>query len=409
MSDIFVARQAIFSRDGTVAGYELLYRSNDVDNDAGDSTPSVMATTTMVRSFVDIGIEQVTGGAVAYINVTRDMLLDRFADLVDPFNVVLELVPDVVLDEQTLEAVRELHAAGYRIALDDYTPENPRADFLPHVQIVKVNVLGRTPDEIQAIVTALRAHEVELVAVRVETAELLEQCKAAGFDLFQGFYFSRPQIIGGKRMEPETATTIRLMNLLKAPNTTDARIEEAFRSDPTLSYKLLKIVNSASVGGRGVQSIQFAIRLMGRDALYRWMSLLLVTSLSGSNGIDMELAKGALTRARLCELIAEHSSSKFDPGPLFIVGLFSRLDALLRMPMEDVIGKVDLAPEMKAALIGRSGPLAPVITLVETYERAEFLEVPFAAKAAGVRPSEMLFLYAQALGWAQERLDSARA
>jgi EAL and modified HD-GYP domain-containing signal transduction protein len=201
---------------------------------------------------------------------------------------------------------------------------------------------------------------------------------------------------------------LRLMSLLDDAEASDAEIEDAFRSDPSLSYKLLRIANSAMFGGRDVTSIGYALRMVGRQVLQRWLSLLLVSSVASRNGIAGELVLAALVRARLCELLAQRSGRGRDMGALFLVGLFSLLDALLRMPMEGILSRMKIAPEVRDALLHRGGPYGVALELVEAYEEGRWDGVVRAADGMGVPTARLLELYIGSLAWARERLRLAR-
>jgi len=197
---------------------------------------------------------------------------------------------------------------------------------------------------------------------------------------------------------------LRLMTILDDPKATDTDIENAFRSDPSLSYKLLRIANSAAFGGRDVQSIGFALRMVGRKVLHRWLSLLLVSSVAADSGIAGELVIAALVRARLAELVAQRAGRAGDMGPLFLVGLFSLLDVLLRMPMAGIVERLAIAPTVRDALLSRSGPYAATLALVEAQERGDWAAVDDAARAVGVTAGDVMVAYREALGWAGERV-----
>jgi c-di-GMP phosphodiesterase len=180
-------------------------------------------------------------------------------------------------------------------------------------------------------------------------------------------------------------------------------VEDAFRSDPSLSYKLLRIANSAAFGGRDVQSIGFALRMVGRKVLHRWLSLLLVSSVASTSGIAGELVLTALARARLCELIGQRSKRAADMGPLFLVGLFSLLDVLLRMPMAGILERMAISQDVRDALLSRSGPYAAPLALVEAQERGDWDAVHDASDALGVNAADVSVWYAESLAWAAER------
>lgn len=229
-----------------------------------------------------------------------------------------------------------------------------------------------------------------------------------GFALFRGFHYLRPETLITLDLSTESAAAVQLLNLLGDMNVTDRQVEEAFRSDPGLSYKLLRLVNSAALGGRGVDSIEHAIRLLGRDHLHRWVSMLLVADAKDGTGLRTELVKSSLLRGRLCELLGDQShgpSARGLPGAgtLFLIGLFSRIDILLKIRMEDLVKKVDLAEVAKDALLWRAGVGGQVLKAVEAYEDAKWDAAEAEVADLGIDPSELTNLYLEALAWAADR------
>lgn len=406
--EVFVARQPIFDADDRLQGYELLYRHSGEAVRAEGATSQRMSNEVFIHSILGFGLDRVTAGATAFINFSREMLTERLFELLDPGTVMIELLESVEPDEGTVAACRELKEAGYRLALDDFVPRPEAEPLLGCAEVVKLDVLNVPLGELAATVERLRPSGVRLLAERVETREVHDACLAMGFELFQGYYFSRPEILSRREVSLEQASAIRLMNLLRDARATDGEIEGAFRSDPLLTYKLLRIVNSAAVGGRGVQSIGHAVRMVGRETLGRWLALLFVTSVSAETGVENERVHSAVQRARFCEVIGEASGRQGAAGPLFMVGLFSMLDALLRVPLEELLSRIDLAPEVRDALLRGEGRFAPALELVRAYEAGRWDEVPRLAAAAGVSPLDVPDLYLQSLAWARERVMAVR-
>jgi EAL and modified HD-GYP domain-containing signal transduction protein len=325
-------------------------------------------------------------------------------ELFDPKTVVIELLETVKPDAEVVASCRRLVSRGYTLALDDFVHAPEYKPLLELAKIVKVDVLNQSEADLARVVAQLKPYNVRLLAERVETSEVRDTCKRLGFTLFQGYYYSRPQIVSHRELSVDQTTMLRLMNLLDDHSAGDAQIEEAFRSDPSLSYKLLRIANSAAFAGREVQSIGYALRLVGRDVLHRWLTLLLVSSVASRNGIAHELVKSALVRARLCELTGSRTNRRKDMGPLFLVGLFSLLDALLRMPMAGILDRMSIDTDVRDALLTRSGPYAAVLQLVEAQERGDWLAVGDAAQAVGVPLGDLPLMYRDALAWAGARI-----
>lgn len=400
MLDIFVGRQPIFDRDDRLVAYELLYRGNPLDNAATGVSTAWMSAATITRTLLSMGgVERVADGKLAFVNVDRTVLLDGTTSVLDPARVVVEILETVACDPETHAACTELVTRGYTLALDDFVYSPSYDPLLRLAKIVKVDVLDRSEAELRTVMAQLRPFGVRCLAERVENAEVHRMCAGMGFELFQGYFYARPEIISGREVPVQQAAILSLLNLLRNPDVSDAAVEDAFRGDMVLTYKLLRIVNSASVGGAGVDSIKHAVRLLGRQALHRWLSLLLVSSYATGSGVQSELVTSAMVRARLCELVAERLGRKREGGALFMAGLFSLLDALMRMPMSEILERVDLAPELRRALLERDGPYAPALKLAEAYETACWDEVFTTAKALQLPLDEVPALYGQAADW----------
>jgi EAL and modified HD-GYP domain-containing signal transduction protein len=407
MIEVFVARQPIFDASDRCAGYELLYRGHAAATGAGGVAPDQMSADVILHSVLAIGLEQLTGAAPAFLNFTREMLLGGFWKVLDPGAVVLELLEDVEPDAEVVAACAALTDAGYRLALDDFVYSPAYDPLLARAEIVKVDVLGRTADEITEALRPLAGARVRLLAERVETREVHEACRALGFELFQGYFYSRPETLSRRELSLEQIAIMRLMNLVHDETTSELELEDAFRADPALAYKLLLMANAAALGSRGIDSIHRAVRLVGRETLHRWLALLLVSSVAGRGGTAAELMQGAVQRARLCELIVETAGRGAAAGPHFMVGLFSRIDALLGLPMDEILARVELAPEIRDALLHRGGPYAEPLALAEAYEGGRWDTVSAQSAQVGVQAAEMPELYVQSLAWARTRLAAA--
>jgi EAL and modified HD-GYP domain-containing signal transduction protein len=226
-----------------------------------------------------------------------------------------------------------------------------------------------------------------------------------GYELFQGYLFSRPETLTKTDVSASQLAIMRLLNLLQDPTTPDATLDAAFQSDVALCYKLLRIVNAASVGGRGITSIPHAVRMVGRETLHRWLAVILVASLGRKGDVTHEIALTAITRARMCELLAAGSTDQRAAGSAFIVGLLSLLDVLLEVPMDKILSRLELSDDVRGALIGRGGPLGQPLQLVEAYERADWDAAQ--GMATGAPPHETIpGMYIDALHWAAQRIAS---
>lgn len=406
MSSIFVARQPIFQLDRGLFGYELLYRRNGVVEKA-DGDVGVMSADVIMGSLLGIGLSTLSGNGVAFVNFSRAQLLNQAWRLFDPRAVVIELLESISADPDTLSICREMIDAGYQLALDDYVFGDDTRPLLEFASIVKVDVLGRDHVDLRCLTRQLQPWNVRLLAERVETAGVRDMCADLGYELFQGYLFSRPEMLSRTDVSASQLAVMRLLNLLQDPSASDTSVESAFQSDLALCYKLLRIVNAASVGGRGISSIGHAVRLVGREALHRWLAVMLIASIGRTGDVSHEIALTALTRARMCESLTRSAGQTSSAASGFIVGLLSLLDVLLEVPMAKILARLELSDDVRDALLERKGALAPALNIVEAYESAEWDSARQRAGELAV-PAEMLpTLYVDGLRWAADRLMAA--
>lgn len=391
MSEILIVRQPVFDRSDAAVAYELRYRASD---DEGDP---------FARSYLSGSFDVLRSGLPAYIRCTRRQLIDRIFDAADRSSLVVLVPPDVGLDDEVIAAVDALATAGIATAADDFDGDlqaaGARDGLLARVSHVRVDLRCYTPETLGPVVAALRAQNKQLIADHVDDAAMRRLCIDLGFERLQGPHFSRPEPLPAAELPASTATALRLLALARDPNTSDRDLESAVSSDPSLTFQLLRLVNSASAGGRGIQSIGHAIRLVGRSAFVKWLALAFAASRAGSTGVDNEIARQAVQRARMCEAIGGR-----DAGTLFLIGLFSLLDAMFRMPLPDVLERINLAPEAREALLDRTGPFGDALNFVEAYELGLWEQATDLAKGLGVAPDRIPAIYTDAVKWAADQL-----
>lgn len=389
----FVGCQPIYKSNLDVAAYEILYRSG-TDNAASFADGDQATAELILNTFTDIGLDQVVGEHPAFINVTRKFILDHHAYTLPKERVVLEVLEDIQPEPEILEALQGLSESGYTIALDDFV-------YAPHMQplvdlanIIKVELPAIDAAELPRHVELLRHSNAQLLAEKIETHEEFERCRELGFDLYQGYFLSKPNVVTGKRIPVNRIAALQLVNQLCNPTTRTSDLVNTVGSDPSLCYKLLKYVNSASSGlTRHIDSISAAITLIGFRRLRSFTSLALLAS--ASNNKPIQLVATALTRARMCEQLAIERRHE-RPDMYFITGLFSMLDALLDQPMNEALQAVPLADSISDAILSNEGTLAEVLNCVLSYERGEWEGVILSDVASDVIRSA----YADALTWA---------
>jgi EAL and modified HD-GYP domain-containing signal transduction protein len=406
--DVNVARQPIYNAHRRVLGYELLYRSDAAAETAASPSEASRSGRVIVDAVLGVGLESLAGDKLVFINVDETILRHGLADVLDPDRVVLELLETVPTTPELVKALRELGKRGFGIALDDFEWRDGVEPLLELARYAKVDVRMHGESELARLLERLAPYDLKLVAEKVESAGEYARCRELGFELFQGYHHFRPETVSRRDLGGESLAVIRLMNVIRDLNASDRHIEEAFRSDPGLSYRLLRMVNSAALGGRGVDSIAHALRLMGREPLYRWLTLLLLASERHSE-LHLELVKSALFRARFMELVGDLARSPLNrsvpaPGSLFLAGLFSRMDQVLEVPMAAVLERVDLLPVVEEALLHRSGPAGELLAAVTAYESGRWDEAEAALEALGVEVGALADSYLEALAWSASRM-----
>lgn len=404
--EVCVARQPIFGSVGDVVGYELLYRRTATETSARGKAGNVMSADAVVHAFLNIGLEQLTSGRSAYLNLTREMLLSRAYMLMPPGSVVVELLETVEPDEAVEAECEHLVGAGYSLALDDFVWSSSYRRLLELASIVKIDVLDQSPARLDEIAQRLAPYDVRLLAERVETAEVRALCAGLGYEMFQGYYFARPEFVSNQALVSDEIAIIQAMTVMRDPRATDADAEAAFTSEIGLGFKLLRMVNYAARGGRDMKSLGHALQLTGRAELSKWLALVLVSSIAARGAVNRELLHLAVQRGRLCELLGTSAGGGRDTGALFLVGLFSLLDAISGIPMPTLLESIALATPLRQALMERTGPYAGTLSLAEAYERGAWKEVADGASSSGIDAANVGALYVQSLGWTRERLLS---
>jgi EAL and modified HD-GYP domain-containing signal transduction protein len=391
--DLLVARQPILDGKLEVAGYELLFRAPGASR--ADLADAELATSRVIVDAIgDIGLDRLVGARSAYINVSRELLLAVRPMPLPPDRVVLELLEDQTVDPQLVAAARELAAAGFTLALDDFVYKPALEPLLDVARVVKLDVLALGREGIVRQLERLRGRGLRLVAEKVETQEDLAFCRDAGFDLFQGYFYQRPELVRGRGAPGARLGSVPTLAALQRAGDSFERLEEVIRHDAGLSYKLLRFANSAFIGARSpAGSVRDALVRLGTRTVKQWATVLAMTGLPDR---PAELLTTALIRARTCQrLVAD--AKEGCPERAFNVGLFSVLDALLDIPMDDVLELLPLDPDTADALRGRSGPEGAALAAVIAHERG--MATPHAAEAHSDRAVGSA--YRDALAWSQ--------
>jgi c-di-GMP phosphodiesterase len=395
MSEVFVARQPIFDRRLEVAGYELLFRGSVVSAEATITSAEGATANVVINSFTEIGLDRIVGTHPAWINVSREFLLGGLARTVPPGLVLLEILEDQLVDGPLIAAIEELKQEGYQLALDDFTYSPSVEPLLALVDVVKLDLLALGREGLAREIARLKPYGVRLLGEKLETHDDYAYCADAGCELFQGYFFCRPELVRDRRVHANRTSLMEVLAALQDPRIELYPLEQMISRDVGLSYRLLRYINSAFFGlRREVRSLGQALALLGVENLRHWAAL---SVFAGIDDKPAELTVTALLRARFCEL-AGARCGEAGRSELFTLGLFSVIDALMDTPLDEVLAKIPFPEDMRDALIthrGEKGRLLDCITALEIgdFERARAI-VPDAGD-----------LYLECVQWATEAAD----
>ncbi len=363
----FVARQPIGDRAGELAAYELLFRAGSAER-ADVKSPEAATAMVSVQAVMDIGLDDLVGGKRAWINLPRMALTDGHYRFLPPERVVLEVLETVDADPEVMRALGNAREMGYQIALDDFVCNERTQGLLQFAHYVKVDLLGLSNDGIRAAYDEFERPGVKLLAEKVETREVHEVAMKAGFDLFQGYYFARPELVQRHRLPSDRNALLRLLSELQDPATPLERIETLIAADVGLSVRLVRYVNTAVFGVRQrIESLRHAVVMLGVDRLRECVAMLL---LAGLDGKPSQLVTMALVRARMCEMLGERAQGTAHRH--FSAGLLSLLDAFLDQPLVEVLEQMGLTEDLNDALLRREGDLGSSLRVAEACERADW-------------------------------------
>ncbi len=392
----YVARQPILTADESVFGYELLFRDGIADYFSGSDSNAASRST--LDASILLGLDVLCDGRRAFLNCTRDLLLNDYITLLPPDRVVVEILETVPADEPVIAACRRLKKAGYMIALDDFLPGDPREPLTGLAELIKVDLKGSSLVE-SAAVFRQSGERCRLVAEKVETREEFLAARKAGFDYFQGYFFRRPELM---RARDIPANRLNYLRLLKAASRTELdprELENTIKGEASLCYRLLRYLNSPLFGFPAeIRSVRHALAMLGEREVRRWIRL--ATTLVAGQSRSSDLVLSALVRARFCELLAprvHHGDSD-----LFLVGLLSLMDAILGIPMAQVLEGISFDRATRAVLLGQSSPLSPIYELMLAQENAQWEKVKQLSSRLRLRGSFVAECHWKAMQWARQ-------
>jgi EAL and modified HD-GYP domain-containing signal transduction protein len=405
-TQIFLGRQPILGREQQLLAYELLFRDGLIatGNRADILDPTHATATVIANAFTELATNHAFGPYRGFINVDFELLFSDLIEVLPPQLVALEILENIEPTAEVVARCQELHDKGFKLAVDDiFQVDEAYRPLLALVDIIKVDIMRLDADGLRALVTELKPFGKKLLAEKVESSEQLALCQSLDFDLFQGYYFAKPTIIVGKKLNPTQQALIRLLALVMEDADT-AEIENAFKLEPGLTVNMLRLTNSVSSGlSTTITSLRHAIAILGRKQIQRWLQLLIYTDSNGGKSGVNPLLQLAATRGRLMELLADRLQAKNREfsDQAFMVGIMSLMPALLGMRVEDILAQLPVAHRVKQALTDHSGQHGQLLRLVEATEQTDPVALEEALLALpGINTELLGNSLTQALSWA---------
>ncbi|TDF39871.1 EAL domain-containing protein [Alteromonadaceae bacterium M269] len=399
----FTARQPILNADKTLYAYELLFRDS-LENAFPKDMDDDQATSNMVEGLVSsLGLEKLAHNHPAFINFTHETLLNRYPLILPKDHIVIEVLETVKPGKQLLEAIKEFKQNGYTIALDDYEHQAVWKHFYPYVDIIKIDFTLTTMDEVRQIIEDIKDFpKIKLLAEKIETYDEFSQAKELGFSYFQGYFFSRPEILQSRTLTPSHIALADIMSEMSKPEPDVNKVSKAFELDVNLSYKLLRYTQSPIFKREcEISTIKQAILVLGEQELRRFVSLLFATKYS--DGKPPSLTAMSLIRARFCESLTCFPSQNQEQACAFLVGLLSLLDAMLDSDLAELLETLPLASHIKSALTSNEGELSTYLALVTCFEKADWQSAATISEKLNLDKDDTALKYQQAVIWANER------
>lgn len=400
---MYIARQPIFLTNKKVYGYELLFRGSK-ESTGFDGASATKATASVMANLFESGIDAIVEGKKAFINFNRELLMSDLLELLSKDQLVVEVLEHVKVDELLIMRMKTLHERGYEIALDDFVETYEDYPLVPFAKIIKFDIVETPLDTLEDAVAKALGDRKILLAEKIETEEDFQRAKAMGFHLFQGYFFSKPTIVGRKNETKTTSETqyIRIMQELKKEEPSYQILAEIIEKDVNLSYRLMRVI-SGRVGDDLIYSIKRALTYMGLSELERWVKVLMLQEL----GVDKpkELMRLSLVRSKLSELIATASNLKKAKYEASMLGLFSAIDAILDTDMEEAVKDLSISPLVITALLNQQGALLVIRQLIDAYENGQWQKIDVLAKEIHMDKEVIFQHYLASVKWAKEVME----
>jgi EAL and modified HD-GYP domain-containing signal transduction protein len=397
----YVARQPILDINKELYAYELLFRDGK-SNSYPDVCPDEATSKILAQNHLLLGLDELTNGKLAFINFHEDALLHHFPTSLPAKEIYVEILEDVPISEELVFACKKLKKLGYKLALDDHDFDPKWDVFLPYIDMIKVDVRATNILSISKHLRRLERIKPEgliLLAEKVETAQEFEQLKMLGFSYYQGYFFAKPEVVKQRSLSPNKMVLMDLIGETAKIKMDFEKISQLIERDVSLSYTLLRFINSSAFSRQQtIGSLKHALNYMGELELKKFIALIALANLG--EGKPDELVNLSIIRARFCSQIANKRRDIENPPMAFLTGLFSLVDALLDQELKTIVGKLPISPEIKSALIDKSGHLADYLAMSICYEKGQWQKLDELCTTMGLEMNDVSDFYQSALQWA---------
>lgn len=394
--NVHVARQPIFDKNMKVYAYELLYRSEEGVND--ERSGNQKTGEVVFNTLVTLGLDNMLNGRKAFINFTKDTINSEMPNMFSNEVLVVEILEDVIPDEAFINQCQLLKNQGYVLALDDFDSSYTYEDVIGLVDIIKVDFMTTSPYEREVLLEKYRAYDVKFLAEKVETQDEFDEAVKLGYDFFQGFFFSKPVIVSGNDFRIFNSTYVMLLSELNMLEPSYDKLEEVVKKDFSITFKLLKLVNSAAFYSRNrITSIRHALTMLGFRELKKWFSLLMIRDAGESQ--PREVIRMSLIRAKMYESLLKQTVYKAQSSEGFLIGLLSLADVILDRRMEEILIDLPLDDHIAKVLKREEGHFTDLLVMIEAYEQGAFDRVKEISDTFNLDLLDVSNYYLEAIDW----------
>ena len=395
--NIFFVRHAVYDKNRNVLAYEIAFNKEET---LSENLNIEERRIKFVCNMGTVGLNQFTNNKKAFINFTTISILEEIPDLLGKDNIIVQLNKNIDMDSEVIKCIHKLHNNGFTIAYKDLCSYEEIEKIVPYLDIVKIDVSKVERKDILSIIKKLKDKKIKLLANNIAHQDTLDKAITDGFSMFEGEYFSKPTIVNDKDIAVRNSNRFNIIVELLNEEFDIERVEYIIKSDLSISYKLIRFLNSSTFGFiQTINSIKQAIMLLGRDELRKWLTLIVISEMQVDN--NEELVKNTIVRGRFCELLAGNIVPQ-KQSKAFIVGLFSDLDLFMDKPMKTLVEEIHLEKEVSEALLGEENTIRKILELVKAYEKMDVRKVQSYCEELNIDKQILFDIYSEAIDWLNE-------